>query len=468
MKTKFILLSILIFASIYAKAINFTVDDITYNTTSINTVEVSRGYNKTNTITIPSEVNYNSATYTVTKIGSCAFEANSYLNSITIPNTIIIIDSAAFFDCSNLESINIPNSIIKIENMAFNGCKSLTTVTIPKSVMDIGETSFIHCTNLGTINVDYLNPNYCSVLGVLFNKTKTELIAFPAGKSATNYTIPNTVTRIGSWAFISCISLSSITIPNSVTSIGTRAFMLCANLSSIIIPNSVVNIEFIAFLNCKSLVSIIVDNENPNYTSVNGVLFNKDKTVLLEYPAGKSATDYAIPNSVSRIETAAFYNCQKLISISIPYSVIDIEDWAFYSCINLNKIQIYKTQPIDLTSYYWVFFGINNTECKLYVPRGSREAYQFAFGWMNFINIIEDDAATGIANVNPNKSNIVIRNNMLLISSLSENEVLTVIDLKGKVLYSQVCHDEKISIKLPSSGVYLVKAGNRIMKVINQ
>lgn len=468
MKTKFILLSILLFASIYAKAINFTVDNITYNTTSINTVEVTQGYYNTNTITIPGEVHYNSTTYTVSSIGVSAFEGNSYLNAITIPNSIIAIDSAAFFDCKNLESINIPNSIITIENMAFNSCESLTTITIPKSVINIGETTFIHCTNLGAINVDYLNPNYCSVLGVLFNKTKTELIAFPAGKSATNYTIPNTVTRIGSWAFISCKSLSSITIPKSVASIGTRAFMLCSNLSSITIPNSVKSIEFIAFADCESLSSIIVDNTNQNYTSIDGVLFTKDKTILIEYPAGKSATDYAILNSVSRIETAAFYNCQKLKSISIPNSVTNIGDWAFYNCINLNKIHTYKFQPIDLTSYYWVFYAINKTECKLYVPKGSREAYQSAFGWMNFYNILEDDAVTGIVNANPHELNIAIINNMLLISSLSENEALTVTDLLGKVLYSQAYHGENISIKLPSLGIYVVRVGNRVMKVINK
>ena len=138
--------------------------------------------------------------------------------------------------------------------------------------------------------------------------------------SATNLDILSTidgksVTSIGSYAFSHCTSLSSIRIPDSVTSIGWHAFEQCTSLTSLTIPNSVTSIGDDAFYNCTSLTSINVGEGNTNYSSQDGVLFNKDKTELIRYPIGDTRTSYIIPNSVTSIGVCAFFECKDLTDV---------------------------------------------------------------------------------------------------------------------------------------------------------
>ena len=157
----------------------------------------------------------------------------------------------------------------------------------------------------------------------------------------TDVVIPNTieyggnysVTTIGAWAFSYCTSLTSIDIPNSVTTIGEQAFASCTSLASIDIPNSVTTIGELAFDYCTSLASIRVASDNPNYIGIDGVLFNKDKTMIVVYPEGKDGSEYTIPNSVTTIGEWAFSNCTSLASVNIPNSVTTIGNRAFYYCI---------------------------------------------------------------------------------------------------------------------------------------
>jgi len=167
---------------------------------------------------------------------------------------------------SELEGIEIK----RIGFLAFESCNELTNMTIPKSVTYIG---FLNCRSLTSISVDDDNKNYTSIDGVLFNKSKTELIKFPQVKKNTSYIIPDGVMSIRYDAFYGCSSLTSIDIPNSVTSIEGWAFANCRSLTSINIPNSVTSIKKSAFSGCSSVTSI------------------------------------SIPNSVTNIENEAFYNC---------------------------------------------------------------------------------------------------------------------------------------------------------------
>ena len=170
----------------------------------------------------------------VTSIGKQAFAGCYFLTSITIPNGVTSIGEQAFQDCYFLTYITIPNSVTSIGDYAFQNCKSLTSVTIGNSVTSIGEGAFRDCSSLTSINVDANNANYCSINGVFFNKDKTTLIQYPIGNTRSEYTIPNSVTSIRSYAFSGCSSLTSVTIPNSVTSIGSYAFAYCKSLTSVI------------------------------------------------------------------------------------------------------------------------------------------------------------------------------------------------------------------------------------------
>ena len=213
--------------------------------------------------------------------------------------------------------------------------KNVVSIIINAGITSMDSSAFENCYNLTSITVDIENENYSSENGILFNKDKTKIIRYSPGKSDSSYTIPNSVTTIDFGAFECCNNLTSITIPNSVTYIYRDAFRYCNNLTSVTIPNSVTSIGDWAFDGCNNLTNITVDIENENYSSENGILFNKDKTELICFLSAKSDSSYTIPNSVTSIGSYAFSGCDNLTSITIPNSVTSIGIYAFRNCDNL-------------------------------------------------------------------------------------------------------------------------------------
>ena len=187
--------------------------------------------------------------------------------------------------------------------------------------------------------------------------------------------IKNGVTNIGSSAFQYCSDITSIIIPNSVTKIGDRSFSGCTNLSSISIPSSVTSIGQDAFEECSSLTSVTIPN---SVTSIGQGAFSGCSGLI----------SVNIPDLVKSIETYTFYQCSSLTSITIGNSVTTIESFAFYGCYEIKELYSWNTTPPTVL-YNTVFNGMNTLHTKVFVPEGAAEAYKYASGWKNFLNILE-------------------------------------------------------------------------------
>jgi|GEM_PF-1165682 len=375
---------LLFVAFIFAQT-TFTVDGIKYLTTSANTVAVTNGITYTGSITIPSTVVNAGITYSVTTIGDQAFYKCNSLTNVSIPNSIKTIGSSSFWECSNLTNLIIPNAVTTIKDYAFYDCRSLTNISIPNNVTEIGEHSFILCRNLTEINVQEGNQNFSSLNGVLFNKDQSSILAYPSAKSGV-YVIPNSVKTIGNSAFSNChANLTGITIPKTVTSIGTSAFWNCNGLVTVTIPNSVNNIGDDAFAVCYGLTSIAVEEGNPSYITVDGVLFNKNQSTLILFPAKKNANSYSIPSTVTSIGRYAFAG-STLTDIVIPSTVEKIGSSAFWGCRSLKKITYNRISVTDIDNY--AFYDVNKTTCVLEVPIESINLYKNANNWKDFLSIV--------------------------------------------------------------------------------
>lgn len=220
-------------------------------------------------------------------IASQAFSGKFSLTSVIIPESVIIIGLGAFSSCSGLTEVIIGNNVATIGDGAFYRCVSLTSVTIPANVTAIGDFPFFNCTNLTGIEVDPDNPNYCSVDGILFDKTRTTLIQFPGGKFG-DYTIPEGVTTIEYSAFDSCTNLRSVKMPDTLSTIGDFAFFSCSGLSSTKFGINVTSIGRFAFASCTSLTSVTIgksvasvgDHGFFSCTDLTGVYFTGDAPTL--------------------------------------------------------------------------------------------------------------------------------------------------------------------------------------------
>lgn len=267
-----------------------------------------------------------------------------------------------------------------ITNLTFADAGLVESIAIPASVTNIAPGAFAGVGAL--LSVDTSNSAYSSVDGVLFDKGQTALLRCP-GQIYGNYDIPDTVTNIADYAFYYCENLTNITIPNGVVRIGNFVFYACYGLTNITVPASVTVIGTNSFVT-GNIKSITVDGLNPCFSSLGGVLFNKDQTLLIQMPMGETGSytipdtvtmvgDYsfyssaltniivpanvttlgtgvfnsvwginsiAIPNSIGSIGDADFFSCQNLTNVSLPDTITNIGDQAFSGCPNLPAISL--------------------------------------------------------------------------------------------------------------------------------
>ena len=396
----------------------FVVDNLKYRVTSQteNTVEVM-GYQTapTDALTIPANVTYNEVTYTVTGI-----------------------KEQVFANCSALTSVSLPDGLTSIGNAAFKYCSSLATVNIGSGLTTIGNEAFFNCTSL------------------------------------TGITIPNTVTSIGIAAF-RYSGLTTASIGNGVTTIGEEAFKDCSALATVSIGSGLTTIGNNAFYACWALTQFNVDEANTAYCSDGGVLFNKDKTTLLQYPAGKTETTYAVPASVTSIAKYAFAGsnaltevtlpeglteiaeyafawCRKLTKISLPKSLDNIGNMAFNECTGLTEMTVLATTPPTLGTD--VFLNVSRT-IPVYVPAESLATYQAAAVWNEFK--LQGTSTSGLQTPSMPES-IRIYNGTL---HNPQQLHLTLYDMQGRQVYSGTA----ATLSQPA-GVYVVRCNGASGKVL--
>lgn len=407
--------------SLTAAAYDFIVDGIAYNINSNGaTVSVVGGGNYNGDVIIPESVVYNDNSFSVSAIGDHAFSGCGGLVSVIIGKSVSSIDEYSFWNCKGLTSVSIPNTVVSIGNGAFGNCSALMSVNIPNSVTIISPKTFGNCTSLTSIEL----PNSITIIGDG---------AF-SGSGLISIDIPNSVTSIGGSAFQNCTFLSNVFIPNSVTSIGGSAFRNCTFLSNIFIPKSVTFLGEGVIQSCKSLNSIVVEEGNLVYnshdscnaiieSSTNNLLYGCKNTIipnfvtsisdaaffncseLTEISIGNSVisigreafhnctglTNIVIPNSVKSIGTESFLNCSALESVTLGENVSSIGSGAFFGANNITTVICKRIRPANVDGDYGFFSSNVYNNATLYVPKSGYSMYCSLPYWMNFVDIQEID-----------------------------------------------------------------------------
>jgi hypothetical protein len=239
------------------------------------------------------------------------------------------IGNRSFENHGSITSVIISGNVSVIGEYAFSSCANLTNVTIPGNVTVIGNGAFLYCYALTSIEVNASNPSYSSLDGILYDKNLTTLYQCPGGKTG------------------------SITIPDNVTSIGSRAFNTCPFVTSIIVPQNVTSIGEYAFIQCQSLTSIEVNVSNSNYSSIDGMLYDKNITSLVQCPGGMVGT-LTLSDSVTSIGNWACSYCPSLTSVIVPGNVTSIGFAAFYSSSSLSSITFQGTVAPSYVGDQWI------------------------------------------------------------------------------------------------------------------
>ena len=301
----------------------------------------------------------------------------------------------------------------------------------------------------------------------MFNNDKTALLFYPAAKSGTSYDVPNTVLIIVFAAFYFTITLTEITFPEELKTIETNAFQQ-SGVKSINLSKNTTEISSLSFYDSRGLENITVHEDNPEFSAVDGVLFNKNKTTLIIYPKYKPGTEYEIPSTVTKLGRWAFDNTQNyLTSLIIPEGVTEIRDnGAKINSEPAFTVTCKAAAPPTLGSNVFPYYA--NTQGALYVPVGSLAAYQVADQWEDF-GTIEEKVFTGLTpSFAGHEIEICGGKGVIYVTSVSSRllggEVVKVYNLSGALVRTAPLGN----IANIPSGAYVVEIGARTEKVVVQ
>lgn len=344
----------------------------------------------------------------MTSIDNSAFNGDTNLQSVYVPDGVTSIGYFAFRNCTGLTSVHLPNGLTTIEHETFLGCSSLTTIDIPDGVTNIEYEAFRNCTSLVSINLS----DGLTTIGeeAFYGCSSLESIDIPEGVTSIEYSrtfykctsltsvhLPDGMVKIGDSAFEGCSSLTSINIPEGLTTIEMGAFSGCSSLTTITLPNSVKAIGSSAFSRCENLKSINIPKDVTRIESGTFIYcYNLESVTLPEglaeiqsqaFEGCTSLSSIIIPNSVFSIEHDAFKRCTSLSSLTIGSGVTTIDYYAFQNCTNLKNVICYATKPPVKTSTS-AFDGVQTSKIPLIVPDESINLYLTANTWKSFNPIL--------------------------------------------------------------------------------
>ena len=287
-------------------------------------------------------------------------KGRNLIKKIVIEDGVKNVGSGAFKDSTNLTQVQLGSTVEKLGEYAFRLCTALTGIHIPDSVARIEDDAFNCCAAMETITVGGGNQTYAAPAGVLYTKDMKTLVYYPAQRSGISYEVPEGVTAIAGVSFCDAAGLEEITLPSTLKSIGYYAFEGCGfsrvelpegletiahavfnrcfQLEEVTVPASVTEIQEGAFHRCTALKRITVDPASGSFADRDGILFSRDGTQLLCYPAGRGAPSYAVPEGVETIGVMAFKQASMLTAVGLPSSLREVGEDAFLDCSGIKDL----------------------------------------------------------------------------------------------------------------------------------
>lgn len=287
----------------------------------------------------------------VTDIGKNSFAGLTALEVIDNFGSIKTIGENAFAGCSILTTIDLPDTLTAIESSAFENCTALVRFSIGPRVTRMAQNVFNGCPSLNSAGTTGSGSD------IEFSwSTAIPENAFYGADCLESITLPEGITRIIKGAFQNCTSLTSVSLPSTLKTIQADVFNGCSALTNITIPAGVTSIGSDALANCTALTEIVVDPDNTAYCGASGVLFNKEKTELILYPAAKPDTSYEIPASVTNVADNAFSSNTYFTAVTIHEPLTSIGGGAFNGCTSITDVWY------DSTDVKWnsISIGSNN------------------------------------------------------------------------------------------------------------
>ena len=320
---------------------------------------------------------------TVERIERSAFAGTMALHELIIPGNVQEIGDNAFNGCIQLSSLTLSEGIREIEEMAFSNCSDLTEVLIPASVECLGDGVFSDCLAMTQIAVAPESEHFVVRDNILYSKDLSTLVHYPAAKEEQEFTIPEEVRKIAGLAFASNYFLMEVMLGDHLEEVGSYAFARCSSLSFVSLPAQTTRLGVSPFHDCTMLLEIEVDPSNPCYSSIDGILYNKAQTQLIQYPAGLYDDFYKVPDTVREIAENACYDAQDLEVLKIPAGVRKIGDMAFAFCDQLRDVEIRVADPAQIEVGLMAFFSVAGTPRTLRVPKGSSKLYKKSEQWQD-------------------------------------------------------------------------------------